>query len=290
VRSGAEVTLLVKPKHADDARRGFVLQPLNEGRAPVTFADFRVVVAPEPGHDAVVLTMSSPALQAPGFVADLTAGIGDDATVVSLQPAIADAELVAAHVPEPRLVHGMIGFLAYAAPGGVAVWTPPLSSTLLSGQRARPLAQALRAGRLPCRVVRDAVTTRSLGGAVLEAVVTALEAAGWDRRALARDRSLRVLAAQAAREAVAIAARRLAVRRPLLVHALGPLTLRLGLAALARLAPFDISTFFRSHYAKISEQHRLMAADERAQARALGIPTPALEALAAAVTSRGQET
>ena len=281
VRAGAEVTYLVKPRHEEAARRGFVLHPWNEGRSAVPFRNFRVVVAPEPGHDVVLLAMSSTGLRAPGFVPDLAARIGA-ATVVTLQPDIDDAELVYAHVPAERVVTGLIAFLAYLEPPGVAVWFPPLGTSALSGPRARPIARLLSAGGLPCRVVRDAVTTRALGGAVLGTIVTALEATGWDRRALGRDRAVRVLACRAAREAVTIAARRRGVRPPLLVHALGPFTLRLGLAVFARLAPFDISAFFRTHYSKIFDQHKLMAAAELAQAQALGIPTPALEALHAA--------
>lgn len=284
VRAGAQVTFLVKPAHEAEARRGFELRPLNRGRTAVRFRDFGVVTVPEPGHDAVILTMSSTALRAPAFMPDLAARVGD-ATVVTVQPAIEDAELVATHVRAERVVTGMIGYLAYLDAGAVAFWFPPLSRTALSGPRARPLARALAAGGLPCRVVSDAVTLRALGGAVLETVVTALEAAGWDHRALARDRALRGLACRAAREAVSIAARRRAVATPLLLRALGPFTLRLGLAAFARLAPFDISTFFRAHYAKISDQHLALAHHERAQARALGIPTPALEALQDAARS-----
>ena len=45
-RGGARVTFLVKPKHVEEARRGFVLYELNRGRAPIRWSDFAVVTEP----------------------------------------------------------------------------------------------------------------------------------------------------------------------------------------------------------------------------------------------------
>jgi ketopantoate reductase len=287
-KGGARVTYLVKPKHADEARRGFVLYPLNRGRTPVRWNDYAVVTEPEAGHDVVLLTIASNALRVPGFVEGLAARIGG-ATVVTLQPAIEDRDLVARHVPEERIVVGMIGLMAYFAPlpgeelpePGVAYWVPPLGACPLAGPRAEPVARVLRAGGLPAKVQRDVVRARAFGGAVLETFVTALEAAGWDRRALVRDRELVALACRGAREAASVVERSTAAKRPAALAALCPFVARLGLGALGRLAPFDVATFFRVHYAKIAEQRRVLAAAERDRARELGVPTPALEALQA---------
>ena len=206
---------------------------------------------------------------------------------MTLQPADEDTNLVARHVAEERIVVGMIGLMAYFAPlpgeelgePGVAFWVPPFGGCPLAGPRAAPVARVLRAGGLPAKVQRDVLGARAFGGAVLETFVTALEAAGWDRRALVRDRELVALACRGAREAATVVERATGARRPAALAALCPFVARVGLGTLARLAPFDVATFFKVHYAKIAEQRRVLATADRDRARALGVATPALDAL-----------
>src|SRR5262249_54027875 len=154
-----------------------------------------------------------------------------------------DTNLVARHVAEERIVVGMIGLVAYFAPlpgeelgePGVAFWVPPFGGCPLAGPRAAPVARVLRAGGLPAKVQRDVLGARAFGGAVLETFVTALEAAGWDRRALVRDRELVALACRGAREAATVVERATGARRPAALAALCPFVARVGLGTLARL-------------------------------------------------------
>jgi 2-dehydropantoate 2-reductase len=285
-RGGAEVTLLVKPNHVEEAQRGFVLYPWNEGRAPVRLDGLRVVTAPEAGHDYVVLTIPTNALLASGFLEGLAAGIGD-ATVVTLQPGFDAVAAVTRHVGAERVVVGMIGLMAYFAPlpgedlaqPGVAYWLPPLSGCHVSGPRARAIGQALRRGGLRTRVVGDVARQRAFGGAVLDAFVDGLEAARWDARALEHDRGLRALLTRAARESAALAARTEGVPAPAGLRLFGPGIARLVVALLRRRAPFEVGRFFQVHYTKIATQRRALVADARARARAFGLDTTALEEL-----------
>lgn len=115
-RGGAEVAFLVKEKHAAEARRGFTMYPLREsGRAPVRFEGFDVLTALDGSKwDAIVLCVSSPAIRGK-WLDELAAGSGD-ATIVMLQPGLTDHAYVAERVGAGRLVSGLIGFMAYAAP------------------------------------------------------------------------------------------------------------------------------------------------------------------------------
>jgi 2-dehydropantoate 2-reductase len=285
-RGGAEVAYLVKPRHAEAARRGFTIHPLPG--APDRFFDFAVLTTLDEvgarAWDAVVLTVPTPALREPGWLEGLAARIGA-ATVVTLQPGLDDPDFVRARVGAERVVVGMIGLLAWAEPlgapttTGTAFWIPPLASCALSGPAAAPIAAALRRGGLPAPVRRDVETERAFGGALLEATVVGLDRAGWSVAALRADRALLGLVARAARESAAIVARARKVRPPLPFALLGPRTTRLILGLLARRAPVDVGAFFRIHYAKIAEQSRTLMTAQSERARALGIATPALDAL-----------
>lgn len=286
VRGGAKVTYLVKPKHLEEARKGFVLYPFNEGREPVRFTDYELVTEPGPGYDVIILTIPTPAMRVPGFLEDLAARSGD-AAILTTQPGLEDAALVAQHVGEERTVVGMIGLMAYFAPlpgetlpePGVAYWLPPGAGCHVSGARARPIAKVLHDGGLRSKVLRDVVLSRAFGGAVLDSFVSGLEAAGWNAATLKGDRELRRLTARAARESAAITARARNVKVPFGLSLLGPTAVRLVVGLLGKLAPFDIATFFKVHYTKVGEQRRTLAAETEARAHELGVAIPSLEAL-----------
>jgi 2-dehydropantoate 2-reductase len=294
-RGGADVAYLVKPKHADEARRGFTVYALNKSRAPERWDRFEVLTSLDEvaarSWDAVILTVPTPALREPGWLEALAAKIGT-ATVVTLQPALDDPDFVRARVPAERVVVGMIGLMAWLAPlpheppgqlaPGTAFWIPPFGSCALGGPAAAPIAAVLRRGGLPAAVQGDVESARAFGGATLDAVVAALEHTGWDLGALRRDRALLALLARAAREGAGIAARVRGVRAPRALGLLGPTATRLVLGLLAHLAPVDLGAFFRVHYAKVGEQHRQLLAARSARARDFGIATPALDALQAA--------
>lgn len=295
---GAEVAFFVREKYAAAARAGFDLYPLDRAdarAAPVRLEGFAVLTSAAEvasgRFDAVLLCVSSTAIREGSWLAEIAAASGE-ATVAMLQPGIEDRAVVAAAVPGPRLVRGMIGMVSYLAPlpgervprPGVAYWLPPLSETPLAGpdDRVRPLVDALRRGGLRARAKSDVDASLAFGGAILDTHVAALECAGWSFRGLARDPELVPLAGRAAREMLAVAARRLGVRAPLLPRLLlRPLAVRLLLRLAPRLAPLDLETYFRVHFSKVGDQTRLALGTALELARRFDLPAEGIAELAA---------
>lgn len=295
---GAEVSFLVRPRYAAGARAGFDMYPLGRAdarRAPVRFEGFGVLttldeVARE-RWDCVFLCVSSTALRQGDWLGALARAAGD-ATIVVLQPGSDDLAYARAHVPAERIVQGLIGLLAYQAPlpgedlprPGIAYWFPPLAETPISGPpgRALPIVAALRAGGVRSRLHPDVGWPLAMGGAVLGALVAALERSGWKIDRMRSEGGLE-LAARAARETIAIEAARLGRRTPLWTRLLGRRALGALVAVARRAAPLDIETYFRVHFTKVGDQMRLGLETHLARAAALGVDVPALAELAAAV-------
>src|SRR5687768_9790918 len=120
-QGGASVAFHVKEKHAEEARRGYSLYPLNRRKArrsPVKFDGFEVLTSLDDVKartwDQVYLCMSSTGLRGE-WTAPFLRSIGD-ATVVFLQPGLDDREYLGQWVPEDRLVQGSIPIVSYHAP------------------------------------------------------------------------------------------------------------------------------------------------------------------------------
>jgi 2-dehydropantoate 2-reductase len=160
----------------------------------------------------------------------------------------------------------------------VAYWVPPLGAAPFSGSRARALAvvAALRAGGQPARLHPDVPGLVGFPSAIMMAYLLALEAGGWRLDGLGR---MGGRAGQAAREAIAVVARRVQ-RRPLLIGlASRPFTVRAGLWLGRRVIPLDLETYLREHFTKVGDQTRLMVAQYIDAGRASGLPVAALEGL-----------
>lgn len=306
---GADVTFLVKARHAADAARGFTMYPLNRRRRlrakRVHFTDFAVAtsaaeVARTP-FDQVYLTMSSPALRAGGWFAELAPAIGR-ATLVVLQPGPDDRAFVLARVPEEQVVQGLITLVGYHAPlpgesrfpgPGAAYWFPPLAASPLSGPAARlaPVIAALRAGGLPARRVRDVAALASFPTAALTPWLAMLEAARWSFRELRRGRDRMAVAARASAEALRVMASALGRGAPWPLRVVGrPLPLR-GVLRLAPLVmPMDVEAYLRAHFTKVGDQTRDLLDAYVARGRADGLPVAALEAVRAAITHPGEQS
>ncbi len=179
-RGGADVAFLVKPKHAEATRRGFVLYPLKKKRVrePVHFTGFDVLTdvaeVGEQSWDCVILCVSSTALRAGDWLAELAAVIGD-ATLVTLQPGPDDYAFVTERVPAERVVAGLIGLCSYAAPlpgedvpePGTAYWMPGFMRCPMSGppERVKPIARALRRGGHTATISKDVRRDLAFGSA-----------------------------------------------------------------------------------------------------------------------------
>jgi len=291
-RGGADVAFLVKPKHLDETRRGFTLYPLNDGLPPppVAFEGFEALTeATGRSFDAVVLCVSSPALR--GSWLDALAAATGDATVAMLQPGLTDREYVAARVGESRLVSGMVGFMAYAAPlsgealprPGTAYWFPPFQMCPFSGpdERVRPIVDALRRGGFPARIHPDVPGELAFKASVVETLVVALECAGWRFAALRGDRELLELAIRASREVASLAEKALGKKAPASARRLRAWMVRPLLWAAPKVAPLDLEAFFRQHFTKVADQTRGTFATYAELSAKHGVPTPALLALRA---------
>ena len=292
-RGGAEVSLLVKPKYADECRRGFTLYPA--GRTPPraqTFAAASVLTAPDDAAgtawDQIYLAVSSLALSSVDWLAALARATGD-ATVVFLQPNMDDRAIVTSVIDPGRVVDGTIGFVSYHAPlpgetritePGMAYWSPGPSR--FSGERADGVVAALRRGKLPVRRVGDVAAAAAFQSAVLYAYIVALEAEGWSFRALRRGDRL-ALAGRAAAQAMAIVGDRLGRPVPWRVRlASRPVLVGMALRMMRWVAPLDLETCLRVHFTKLGEQTRAAIRDYLGHGRTAGLPTDAVEQLAGA--------
>lgn len=298
--AGCAVSFLVKPAHAQEARRGFTLHALGRKGPALALQGVEVLVSADEvaarHFEQVWLCVSSPALRAGDWVAQLAAASGE-ATWVMLQPALEDRRWLLQHVPEARLVTGVIPFLSFTAPlqpgarpaSGTAFWFPPLARGGFSGPRERvdAVVHTLREGGFPARRQADAGRAIAVPSAVLTAFTAGLEAAGWRFARLLEPGPLAHTHA-AAQEAARIAAAHtgggaLGVRL-LLRRALFRL-LPLG----ARFVPFDLERYLQVHFTKVAAQTRLMLQEYVALGRERGLPVGELERLLQALGSAGAQ-
>ena len=293
-QGGAQVTFLVKPEHEANTRSGLTLYRLNRSRRRRTEPErltgygvcTRVSDTASAQWDQVYLATSSTALRAGPWFGDLSSAIGD-ATVVLLQPGPEDREFVVAHVPEHRIVQGIITVISYRAPlpgetrfpePGIAYWFPPLTPSPLSGAAARVVAvvHALRRGGLPARRIADVASRGAFGAALLMPVIAVLESVGWRLDAL-RHRAHLALAIRAGREAMDIVAQRRGRHPPLALRLAGHALVVRSLLRVAPLAtPFDLETYLRVHFTKVGDQTRDALRTYLAWGRTARLPTEAL--------------
>jgi ketopantoate reductase len=294
---GAQVGFLVKPAHADEARGGFTLYPLNRRASrraqPERLTGFEVLtdaaaVAAQ-RWDQVYLAVSSPALRAGDWFTRLAPAIGP-ATLVLLQPGPEDRAFVLRALPPEQIVDGAITAVSYRAPlpgevfphPGVAYWFPPLARCLLSGQAARlqPVLAALRAGGLPAARVRDVQALATFVTALFMPVLAALEQVGWSFQELRRGDHLR-RAFRAGWEAVQVAARRAGRRPPLGLRLVGPWAIRALTRVAPLVTPMDFRDYLQAHFTKVGDQTREILRHYVEGGRAAGLPVETLQKLAA---------
>jgi 2-dehydropantoate 2-reductase len=295
---GAAVAVFVRDKHAEQAARGYDLTkiPLFGRRIAQRFVPTDVVTSPEEvaetRFDQVWLCVPTDAL-AGAWLGELLAATGD-ATIVCLQPGLEVKTRLLALAAETRIVFGVIGMMAFAAPmegsddpretatpPSVAYLLPRGNPTRISGtseRRALAVQSALRAGGAPVALARDASRDLVFGSALLLPQVAALEIAGWSFREY-RESNAVELGAAATREAVRIASALAGVDPPAASYFVLPPLLRLG-SRLARLAaPLDVESFLRVHFTKVGSQTRLLLEEWRNAAKRLDLAHEGIDAL-----------
>lgn len=295
---GAEVTFFVREKYKAAVERGFDMYPLNQRRArrgeAVRFEGFDVVTRADEvagrGFEQVMLTVASPALRGP-WLAELVAAAGD-ATIVALQPGLDDRGLyLAAGAVEERLVQGLISLISYHAPlpgetrfarPGMAYWFPPMGPSPFSGPAARrdAVVAALRRGRLPAKKHADVARTAGFPTAVMMPYLVALELGGWTVDGAVRAGKL-ALGARGAREAIDVVRARLG-KPPFGTGLLARAgVLRTGVFLARPFIPLPLEIYLQEHFTKVGDQTREFLDGYIAKGKAAGLPTAALEQLAA---------
>ena len=232
--------------------------------APERFEGAACLAEVAGAFDQVYLTVSSTALKAGTWLAELARATGD-ATVVVLQSNLDDRAFVAERFGADRIVDGIINFLSYHAPlpgetrfaePGMAYWFFP-GKAPFSGARAGDVVAALAAGKLPVKRVQDVARTAAFPSAVLSAFVAALEASSWSFATMRSAGNAKLGARLAAR----------------------PLAFRALMRLAPRVAPVDLETYLRVHFTKVGDQMHEGFAKYVALARAASLPAGALEEL-----------
>lgn len=291
-RGGAEVSVYVRPKVADEARAGFQLFDHGREGAAERFVPLAVLTTPEEvaagGFDALLLCTSSTALYAGSWLKDLVEA-APDATIVGLQPGGGDAAHVRGLAGADRVVWGVIELISYqsplpngAGPGeGVAFWIPRWLVFPFSGPdgRIEPIVALYAAGGVRARRMRDAARLTALGAPVMMLYIVALEVAGWRFAAVREDRELLRLTHRAVQEAVAIAAREEGAAVPLWTRLVRPWQIRLLSRFAAWYAPLEIEPYLQFHFTKVGDQTRAAIARWLELAPAHGLPMEALAQL-----------
>jgi len=293
-RGGAELSFLVRPRQADDARAGFALYPLNRGasvrRTPERLAGFGVHTdldaALDEAWDVIAVCITSVAIRAEGWFDRLVARRGN-ATLLLFLAGPDDEAFVRARGVEP--VWGMLSVITYQAPlpgeslpePGVAFWVTPTGIAFSGPAAARGQIEAtLQKGGLRTSTVDHAPTATAFAGAVLDKTILALQCARWSFADLRRDPDLLDLAVQAMRESWALAEARRDVKRPFGLRLLRPFALRFVLRFSSWVLPLDLEAFFKFHYTKVAEQTRQGVATQLELLTAAGIDHPASAELA----------
>lgn len=285
---GAEVTYLVKPKHAAGLATGVDFHRLNGRRRPARFSEFDLVTdvdeAIGPAWDQVWLCVSSTALHAGDWLPRLLGGIGD-ATLVTLQPGLEDRAHLETLYPAERIVSGMISLVAYQAPlpgearsPGIACWFPPLGSSPFSGdpRAVERILTTLRRSGCPAKRGRDVAAQLAFGSSLMMPIIAGLEVAGWSLSALPRH-EVWPLCREAARQTSAVA--RPGFRRWLVALVMAGPILRGGLWLGRRGIPLDLQTYLEYHFTKVGDQTRAALRLYATRATERGLPRDAVEAL-----------
>jgi len=293
-RAGAEVALLVKPEHAESCGKGFTLHRLGRGgRCDSERIDDLPVYTSgdelaEREFDQIWITVASDSMRA-AWLSELLGG-GGNATVVILQPDLDDRGLVLEHIPEDRLVHGLIGFLSFQSPlplapslpAGIAYALLPGMASHFDGSRASDVAQLLKRGGMAARRTSDLVGSSAERSATTVPLLAGLEAAGWSIADFVRgpwlSRSI-----EASKEALAVVAVQLGRRPASVARILRPLPVRVALTLARPLTPFDLEAYLSFHFTKVGPQTRLMLQTYARHAEEAGLSKSALDGLRSAL-------
>ncbi|WP_437606518.1 2-dehydropantoate 2-reductase N-terminal domain-containing protein [Sorangium sp. So ce834] len=295
---GDEVTFVVRPERVADARP-FVIEQVNSADRRDTLERPRLAADIPADAEVVLVTVRFDQL-APGpggaaprpadgrTVADLLLR-GPSVPVVVLTPLLPPQRAGLEEAARRRITPAMPSVSGYLDERGVVrYWIVGFASTLIDDEGGAPaerplleeLARRLTSADLPARLDPDVGAQNAATTTAFFPLIAAIDAGGGTS-ALLEDEGVLGTALAATRECVALADRvgTVAPWTKLLTRAIGPFTLRPGVA-LARLVAPEALRFLDAHFGpKLHAQHLAMGAAVLAMGREHGVSLPALERL-----------
>ncbi len=300
---GDDVTFVVRPERVADVRP-FVIEQVNSADRRDTLERPRLAADIPADAEVVLITVRFDQL-APGpgvggaaggrTVADLLRG-GPAAPVVVLTPLLPPQRAGLEEAALRRITPAMPSVSGYLDERGVVrYWLVGFASTLIDEEGGAPaerppleeLARRLTSADLPARLEPDVGAQNTATTTAFFPLIAAIDAGGGTS-ALLENEGVLGTALEATRECVVLADRvgRVAPWTKLLTRALGPLTLKPGVA-LARLVVPEALRFLDAHFGpKLHAQHLAMGAAVLAMGREHGVSLPALERLMTLIEGR----
>ncbi|WP_437568051.1 ketopantoate reductase family protein [Sorangium sp. So ce542] len=300
---GDDVTFVVRPERASDARP-FVIEQVNSADRRDTLERPRLSADIPADAEVVLVTVRFDQL-APGgaaprpaegrTVADLLVR-GPAVPVVVLTPLLPPQRASLEEAARRRITPAMPSVSGYLDERGVVrYWIVGFASTLIDDEGGAPaerplleeLARRLTSADLPARLDPDVGAQNAATTTAFFPLIAAIDAGGGTS-ALLENEGVLGTALEATRECMALADRvgTIAPWTKLLTRAIGPFTLKPGVA-LARLVAPEALRFLDAHFGpKLHAQHLAMGAAVLAMGREHGVSLPALERLMALIEGR----
>lgn len=268
---GADVTFYVREKYKAALQEGMPVYPLNKQKVtqePQKFNDFKLMttigeVESSP-FDQIWLCVPATALRGDWVEPMLNAS--GNAVIVSLVPGFEERALLLNHVPESRLVCGMITLISYQAPlpneachsPGMAYWFPPATPAYFSGPApvVTAIVNLLKKGGQPAAKHRDVSAMGSSGTAILMPLLLGLEREAWSFKQFTSTQALKD-SLRAIQETLQIAAEQSNQGIPVWRHALVPSLFKTILWLGERVLPLPLETYLKYHFTKVGAQTRL---------------------------------
>ena len=272
-RGGADVSFYIKEQYAAELSGGFDLYQhslfgrLLKGRTRHHhFSQFSYISDTaslgQESFDYILNTVSSTALRSGWWEAFKNAS--GNAQIVSLQPALDDAELILKTLPRERFIKGLIQFFSYQSPlpgsnepKGIHYLLPPVAGLFENESgSASDLIQALNQGGCKARHQRNLNFYSSSLSSISIPLTAALELSEWGIARLIEGDNLQLglAASREANHAIALALDGKQISPRLLKEWL----VRLFLRIVPFVSPFDVEAYLKFHFSKVGDQTRLM--------------------------------
>jgi hypothetical protein len=268
---GASVSFYVREKYKTELELGMPVYPLNHQKItqePQQFRDFKLLTTIEEvaacEFDQIWLCVPATALR-DDWVEPMLKASGD-AVIVSLIPGFEERAILLKHLPESRLVCGMITLISYQAPlpneachsPGMAYWFPPATPAYFSGPPAivNLIVKLLKTGGQPAAKHRDVSAMGSSGTAILMPLLLGLERESWSFKQFTNTQALKD-SLRAIQETLKIAAEQSSQKTPIWRHALVPSLFKTILWLGERVLPLPLETYLKYHFTKVGAQTRL---------------------------------